>query len=134
MNSPFAHIALVEDAAFVLADHPGYVWNKSQTRIRCSGSTCALVMDVDEDSESRYADDIFAIHQAEMLLDPITGGEPGKRISAEGRQDTCRHCGKPVEVRSNQWTHALTSSGVCDSASTRFSPFSDMAAPMKAAV
>lgn len=132
MTTPFAHIAFVEDAAFVLADHPNYGWNRSLTRIRCNGSTCALIMDVDGGPESGEAGDIFAIHQAEMLLDPLTSSVPAKHIPAEGRQDICRHCGLGIEVRNNQWTHATTDSGICDSASRRFSPFSNMAAPMKA--
>ena len=49
--------------AGLLADHPGYRWNRDGNRIKCNGAECGHIMDSDAESASA----VFANHQAQAL-------------------------------------------------------------------
>lgn len=103
-----------QDAAEALAGHPGYKWNKAETRIRCIGESCEDILDVPGGLASGDAVAAFARHQADQLpdvediqvpdpepepqpatADPETGPEPTD--DTENDQDTEEPAGDTVE-------------------------------------
>lgn len=74
-----------QDAAKTLAGHPGYKWNKAQTRIRCSGAACEDILDVPAGPDSGEDVIVFARHQADHLPDvePTTVPDPEPETTPE---------------------------------------------------
>lgn len=109
-----------QDAAEALAGHPGYKWNKAETRIRCIGESCEDILDVPGGPDSGDAVAAFARHQADHLPDvediyvpdpepepqpatsapeaaPEPPSDPENNPEPEGDQDTEEPAGDTVE-------------------------------------
>lgn len=100
-----------QDAAKTLAEHPGYGWNKAQTRIRCSGAACAEVLDVPAGPDSGEDVIVYARHQADQLPDveptrvpdpepeptPEPADDPEQDLEPEGGQDITPAGEEPME-------------------------------------